>query len=55
MGQNYNKNLTPYHIFQLEKYGDILPTSSCEDEISEEENLSTAELNYIFNLENSAL
>ena len=45
------KNLSPYEIFQLEKYGNILPGSDSEDEVTEE-TLSTSEINYIFSSQN---
>jgi len=52
MEQNYDKTPTPYEIFQMETYGDTLPDS--QEEESEFDRLSTAELNYIFNNENIA-
>ena len=47
------KNLSPYEIFQLEKYGNILPGSDSEDEETEE-TLSTSEINYIFSSQNES-
>lgn len=54
MDTNVNqKNLLPYEIFQLEKYGNILPGSDSEDEVTEE-TLSTSEINYIFSSQNES-
>lgn len=48
-------NLTPYELFQLEKYGNILPTFKSLLPITDEPDLteiSTMEEVYIFELEN---
>lgn len=44
--------LSPYEIFQLERYGNILNNANPEDEWLADEPKSTSEENYIFNQEN---
>jgi len=46
------EELSPFEIFQLDTYGNILNDS--QEEENEFDRLTTAELNYIFNNENSA-